>query len=154
MTGSDEEDHDVSMINEMVFLAVLLRRISKEIYHNPKALTVPQKSSVALDLDALLVEWKSRLPEWLNFDVVTLRESESAAKQKLVLHLRYFMPVPSYIGPSWPIRRAHGSRVDNNTSDCVSTLLAKQFLYSTSRTQIDTTSGHGGIIRLTRCMPG
>jgi hypothetical protein len=89
MTGPDEEDHDVSMINEMVFLAVLLRRISKEIYHNPKALTVPQKSSVALDLDALLVEWKSRLPEWLNFDVVTLRESESAAKQKLVLHLRY-----------------------------------------------------------------
>jgi hypothetical protein len=153
MTGSDEEDHDVSMINEMVFLAVLLRRISKEIYHNPKALTVPQKSSVALDLDALLVEWKSRLPEWLNFDVVTLRESESAAKQKLVLHLRY-LNARAILHRPFLADSTHGSRVDNNTSDCVSTLLAKQFLYSTSRTQIDTTSGHGGIIRLTRCMPG
>lgn len=77
------------MINEMIHLAVLLRRISKEIYHNPKGLTVSQKSCIALSLDSLLVGWKSKLPDWLNFDIITLRESEAAAKQKLVLHLRF-----------------------------------------------------------------
>lgn len=86
---SDDEDHGVAMINEMVHFAVLLRRISKEIYHNSKGLTMLQKSSVAIELDALLEAWKRKLPEWLNFDVVTFREAEWAAKQKLVLHLRY-----------------------------------------------------------------
>jgi hypothetical protein len=77
------------MINEMVRLAVLLRRISKEIYHNPKGYTMSQRSSIALNIDALLEEWKENLPEWLRFDHVSLRESESAAKQRLVLQLRY-----------------------------------------------------------------
>lgn len=77
------------MINEMVKFAVLLRRISKEIYHNSKGLTTLQKSNVAIELDILLDDWKSKLPEWLNLDVVTFREAEWAAKQKLVLRLRY-----------------------------------------------------------------
>jgi hypothetical protein len=77
------------MINEMVRLAVLLRRISKEIYHNPKGYTMSQRSSIAFNIDALLEEWKENLPEWLRFDHVSLRESESAAKQRLVLQLRY-----------------------------------------------------------------
>ncbi|KAK5000131.1 hypothetical protein LTR66_000956 [Elasticomyces elasticus] len=86
---SEDEDYGVAMVTEMVHFAVLLRRISKEIYHNPKGLTMPQKSSVAIELDALLIAWKSKLPEGLNFDVVSFREAEWAAKQKLVLHLRY-----------------------------------------------------------------
>lgn len=77
------------MINEMAHFAVLLRRISKEIYHNSKDLTMPQKSDVAMQLDALLDEWMSRLPQWLDFNVVSFREAEWAAKQKLVLQLRY-----------------------------------------------------------------
>lgn len=79
----------MAMINEMVHFAVLLRRISKEIYHDTKGLTMLQKSSVAIELDNLLSTWKSQLPEGLNFDVVTFRGTEMAAKQKLVLHLRY-----------------------------------------------------------------
>ena len=89
MTSPEEENHSVAMINEMVRLAVLLRRISKEIYHNPKGYTMPQRSSIALSIDALLEEWKENLPEWLRFDHASLRESESAAKQRLVLELRY-----------------------------------------------------------------
>ncbi|CZT15141.1 uncharacterized protein RCC_01033 [Ramularia collo-cygni] len=85
----EDEDHGVAMINEMVHFAVVLRRISKEIYHNTKGLTMLQKSNVANQLDALLLEWKSNLPEWLNFEVVTFCGTEMAAKQKLVLHLRY-----------------------------------------------------------------
>lgn len=77
------------MVNEMVHFAAVLRRISKEIYHDSKGLTMLQKSSVALELDALLDDWKARLPEWLDFDRISFREKEWAAKQKVVLHLRY-----------------------------------------------------------------
>lgn len=89
MASPEEENHSVAMINEMVCLAVLLRRISKEIYHNPKGYTMTQRSGIALNIDALIEEWKNNLPGWLRFDHVSLRESESAAKQKVVLQLRY-----------------------------------------------------------------
>lgn len=89
MSSPEEEHCSVAMINEMVRLAVLLRRISKEIYHNPKGYTMAQRSSIALDIDALLEEWKNNLPEWHKFDHISLREGESAAKQKVVLQLRY-----------------------------------------------------------------
>ena len=72
----EEEIHTVAMINEMVHLAVILRRISKEIYHNPKGFTMPQRSDIALGIDALLEQWKNNLPEWLRFDHISLRESE------------------------------------------------------------------------------
>lgn len=48
-----------------------------------------QRSVIAHSLDALLVNWKSSLPNWLQADNNSLREAEWAAKQKLVLELRY-----------------------------------------------------------------
>jgi hypothetical protein len=86
---SELENSSNAMINEMVHFAAVLRRISKELYHDPKGLTLLQKSAVAMELDGLLDEWKARLPEFLNFGQVSFREEEWAAKQKLVLHLRY-----------------------------------------------------------------
>jgi hypothetical protein len=89
LDSPDSEDKSVAMVNEMVQFAAILRRISKELYHNSKGLTLLQKSSLAKQLDSLLGDWKSKLPSWLNFGRVSFREEESAAKQKLVLHLRY-----------------------------------------------------------------
>jgi hypothetical protein len=86
---SELENSSFGMINEMVHFAAVLRRISKELYHDSKGLTLLQKSAVAKELDTLLDAWKSRLPEYLDFDKVSFREDEWAAKQKLVLHLRY-----------------------------------------------------------------
>lgn len=86
---AEVENHSVSMINEMVHLAAVLRRISKQIYHDSKGLTMLQKSSVAMELDALLDDWKARLPEWLDLSKVSFREEKWASKQKLVLQLRY-----------------------------------------------------------------
>jgi len=77
------------MINEMVYFASILRRISKELYHDSKGLTLVQKSTIAMELDVLFDGWKAQLPEWLNFGKVSFREEEWAAKQKLVLNLRY-----------------------------------------------------------------
>jgi hypothetical protein len=77
------------MINEMVHFAAVLRRISKELYHDSKGLTLFQKSAVAKELDTLLDDWKARLPGYLDFGKVSFRGEEWAAKQKLVLHLRY-----------------------------------------------------------------
>ncbi|KAH7113458.1 fungal-specific transcription factor domain-containing protein [Dactylonectria estremocensis] len=86
---SDLENYSVAMINEMVHFAAILRRISKELYYDSKGLTLLQKSAVAKELDALLDDWKDQLPAYLDFGKVSFREEEWAAKQKLVLHLRY-----------------------------------------------------------------
>jgi hypothetical protein len=86
---SELENSSVAMINEMVHFAAVLRRISKQLYHDSKGLTLLQKSAVAKELDTLLDDWKARLPESLNFGQVSFRGEEWAAKQKLVLHLRY-----------------------------------------------------------------
>jgi hypothetical protein len=71
----------------MVHFGFLLRRISKEIYHDSKGLNTFQKSTIAIELDALLKRWRSQLPEWLNLDSVSFREPEWASKQKVVLQL-------------------------------------------------------------------
>lgn len=75
------------MINEMVHFAALLRRISKEIYHNYKAVDDLGRSAIAIELHVQLERWKAELPEWLSLDSVSFRESEAASKQKLVLRL-------------------------------------------------------------------
>lgn len=80
------------MINEMVHLGFLLRRISKEMYHDPKGLNTLQKSDVAIELDVLLKRWKSQLPEWLDLDSVSFREPEWASKQKAALQMSATLP--------------------------------------------------------------
>ncbi|KAI3572751.1 fungal-specific transcription factor domain-containing protein [Fusarium oxysporum f. sp. albedinis] len=85
----DLENCSAAMINEMVHFAAILRRISKELYYDSKGLTLLQKSAVAKELGRLLDDWKARLPSYLDFTTVSFREQEWAAKQKLVLHLRY-----------------------------------------------------------------
>lgn len=86
---SHHENRSVAMINEMVYFAAILRRISKELYHDKKGLSLLQKSTVANKLDSLLDEWKDRLPVYLDFELTSFREEEWASKQKLVLQLRY-----------------------------------------------------------------
>lgn len=75
------------MINEMVKFAIVLRKTSKDIYHDSKGLTLLEKSVRALELDAELTAWRRDLPSWLNLDSVSIREPEWASKQKLVLQL-------------------------------------------------------------------
>lgn len=84
-----EEGRRIAMINEMVHFAAILRRISKELYHDAKGLTMLQKSAVAKELDGLLSDWRAKLPEWLDFGNSSFRDEEWAGKQKLVLHLRF-----------------------------------------------------------------
>ncbi|KAM0235937.1 hypothetical protein ACHAP5_009538 [Fusarium lateritium] len=88
-TERHSENRSVMMINEMVHFAAILRRISKGLYYDSKGLTLLQKSIVAKGLDTQLHDWKSRLPNYLDFGTVSFREPEWAAKQKLVLQLRY-----------------------------------------------------------------
>ncbi|KAH6643238.1 putative C6 transcription factor [Boeremia exigua] len=105
------EDRKVAMINEMVRFAAILRRISKELYHDAKGLTLLQKSSIAKELDDLLSDWRSKLPDWLDFGKLSFREEEWAGKQKLVLYLRYLnariLAHRLFLAP-----RADGSQVD------------------------------------------
>lgn len=77
----------MSMINEMVRFAIVLRKTSKEIYHDSKGLSLLEKSVRALELDEELTSWRRNLPSWLNLDSNAFREPEWASKQKLVLQL-------------------------------------------------------------------
>lgn len=77
----------MSMINEMVRFAIILRRTSKEIYHDSKGLSLLEKSVRALELDAELLAWRKSLPAWLDLESSSLREPMWASKQKLVLQL-------------------------------------------------------------------
>ncbi|XP_014557646.1 hypothetical protein COCVIDRAFT_96677 [Bipolaris victoriae FI3] len=86
---SEAEPKSIAMINEMVRYAAILRRISKELYHDAKGLTLSEKSVIAKELDALLSDWKANLPEWLDFGKLSFREEEWAGKVKVVLQLRY-----------------------------------------------------------------
>jgi hypothetical protein len=81
------EAHNISMINEMVRFAIILRKTSKEIYHDSKRLTLLEKSVRALELDAELMAWRKSLPAWLDLESSSLREPMWASKQKLVLQL-------------------------------------------------------------------
>jgi hypothetical protein len=83
------EDSSVAIVNEMVHFAAILRRVSKELYHDSKGLNLLQKSAVAKELDGLLDGWKARLHKWLDFGELSFRGEEWATKQKLVLHIRY-----------------------------------------------------------------
>lgn len=86
----ETEDPSIAIINEMVRYAAIMRRASKDIYHDAKNRTLVEKARVALAIDDSLEEWKRGLPEWLQLDAVSLRESEWSGKQKLVLQLRMF----------------------------------------------------------------
>jgi hypothetical protein len=77
----------MAMINEMVRFAVVLRKTSKDIYHDSQGRTLQQKSMRALELDAELMAWRRNLPGWLKLDSTSFTEPEWASKQKLVLQL-------------------------------------------------------------------
>ena len=86
--SSNTESRHVAMITEMVKFAALLLRVSKEVYHEAKHLSMLQKSKVAFELDSCFTDWKNDLPSWLSPDSNALKEPEWVGKQKLVLELR------------------------------------------------------------------
>ncbi|KAL4897647.1 fungal-specific transcription factor domain-containing protein [Aspergillus ambiguus] len=85
----DAEDDDIGMIPAMVALAQIMSEASHLLYHSPKRST-SERSQIAMTLDGKLLDWKSRLPGFLNIDAASLNDTEWAFKQKLVLRLRFY----------------------------------------------------------------
>jgi hypothetical protein len=79
----------------MVEFALLLKRLSTEIYQPSSDSSWSKRSSKSLELDQRLVEWKCRLPQNLNVDKSSMSEPEWVAKQKIVLKLRKYSVVES-----------------------------------------------------------
>jgi hypothetical protein len=73
------------MISAQVSLSAIFLAASANIYSEPK---FEQKSLSARQLDEELTVWKSRLPQWLNPDVLSFKEPEWISKQKLALQIR------------------------------------------------------------------
>lgn len=82
----DGEDNSVAMIPVMVSLAQIMSEASHQLYHSTHR-SMRDKSRLAMDLDARLLDWKSNIPFFLNTESPTLNDPEWAFKQKLVLRL-------------------------------------------------------------------
>lgn len=78
------------MIPVMVALAQIMSEASHLLYHSTKR-TMSEKSRIAMNLDQRLLEWKARLPGFLNIDAASLNDPEWAFKQKLVLRLSTYL---------------------------------------------------------------
>jgi hypothetical protein len=83
----DAEDNDTAMIPTMVSLAQIMSEASHQLYHSTQR-SMSEKSRLAMDLDARLLEWRANIPPFLNPEATTLNDPEWAFKQKLVLRLR------------------------------------------------------------------
>ncbi|KAF3390529.1 hypothetical protein F1880_009314 [Penicillium rolfsii] len=83
----DAEENDIAMIPTMVSLAQIMSEASHQLYHSTQR-SMSEKSRLAMNLDARLLEWKANIPSFLNPDATPLNDPEWAFKQKLVLRLR------------------------------------------------------------------
>jgi hypothetical protein len=63
-------------------------------YHSQQHLTLQEKSDLALKLDQKLEQWKANLPNWLNPDTISFKDSEFASRQKLALQMRKISHFP------------------------------------------------------------
>ena len=78
------------MIPVMVALAQIMSEASHLLYHSTRR-SMSEKSRVAMNLDQRLLEWKARLPGFLDIDAASLNDPEWAFKQKLVLRLSTYL---------------------------------------------------------------
>jgi len=84
------EGPDVALIPVMVELSQILKTAEQDIYHDSAHRPISDRSQIGFKLEEALVAWKNNLPNFLNFDTVSLRDPEWAFKQKLVLRMRAY----------------------------------------------------------------
>ncbi|KAE9365851.1 hypothetical protein N431DRAFT_562552 [Stipitochalara longipes BDJ] len=98
------------IIFAQVSLSAIHRSASLKIYSMEAS--YEQKSQSAQQLERELTTWKSKLPQWLNPDVVTFKEPEWMSKQKLELeirfhHIRAFLYRPFLSFPATTVKCDH-----------------------------------------------
>jgi len=72
----------------MVELSRILKAAAQDIYCHSGQHLIREKSPISLKLNEELNNWKAQLPPFLNLDIDSLNDAESAYKQKLVLKMR------------------------------------------------------------------
>jgi hypothetical protein len=77
-------------ISALVESSCILQQMSRKLYHGSRNTSATEKSAIALNLDASLATWGSRLPGQINPGVDSFDETESVTKQKLNLQLRFY----------------------------------------------------------------
>jgi hypothetical protein len=86
--NSSLNDLQTSIISAQLGICDILRAASMDLYHSQRHLTLREKSDIALNLDQKLGQWKANLPNQLNPDTISFKESEFASRQKLSLQMR------------------------------------------------------------------
>jgi hypothetical protein len=92
--NSSLDDLQTSIISAQLGICDILRAASTDLYHSQQHLTLQEKSDLALKLDQKLEQWKANLPNWLNPDTISFKDSEFASRQKLALQMRKISHFP------------------------------------------------------------
>lgn len=77
----------------MVDLAKILADVAANANWLDDDSSLTDKSSRSINLEKRLYNWKSCLPQQLNFESASLNENELITKQKVVLKLREGSPI-------------------------------------------------------------
>ncbi|KAJ3533533.1 hypothetical protein NM208_g7941 [Fusarium decemcellulare] len=86
-TGS--KDSLLPFVNYMVDLARILAEVAANANILQDEVSKATQSNRCMELEARLLDWKSCLPQTLNFEEVSLSDNELVTKQKVVLKLRF-----------------------------------------------------------------
>jgi hypothetical protein len=86
--NSSPEEFQTPIISAQLGICDILRAASTDLYHSQRNFTLQEKSDLALKLDQKLEQWKANLPNWLDPDNISFKESEFASRQKLALQMR------------------------------------------------------------------
>ena len=91
--ATETTDETIFFARSNTELARILRKISEAVYHTGSNVEdKPQinRHQAALDLDSLLLGWRSSLAPVFDLDVASLTEKETVTKRKLILQLRTY----------------------------------------------------------------
>ncbi|KAF4986401.1 hypothetical protein FDECE_15974 [Fusarium decemcellulare] len=76
-------------VNCMVDIARILAEVAANANMLQDEVSKAAQSNQSMELETRLLDWKSRLPQTLNFEEVSLSDNELVTKQKVVLKLRF-----------------------------------------------------------------
>jgi hypothetical protein len=148
------------MISAQVSLSAIFLAASANIYSSES--NFEQKSLSAQQLDEELTVWKSRLPQWLNPDVLSFTEPEWISKQKLALQIRKidslyryglltfkgFYQIRAFIHRPFLSTTSASGKFDYPVSLCL-LVGERRSIFSTLPSPIAITSRAGGIMQHT-----
>lgn len=92
----DRERSETSILSAQVALSTIFHTAAKKLYSQSSTAGLERQLQIALTLERDLETLISNLPEWLNPDIVSFKETKWMSKQRLALEIRTKLPPSRY----------------------------------------------------------